>query len=411
MAVKVLELPGASIDEQSIKFAEEIDALDGVVDVQLFPDSYTKEKYIGVGYKITVPSSSAMVSEANILYPQLRSRGINCGMRIVALPIQADKLTDAFTKDLLHALTYDPLYFALYRLRLPWYRQYEDLSYDEFTSVLEGDSIKIKDVAHLLNQNWLTKRTTRMRHSFGRNFGGNHYFELQEVQDDAPELGLKKGQAVAMFHTGCQGIQSVVRPDFAKQYFYQSHYTATQKGEEMYDAFFVAQGMLKRYTVAYREATQHVIDAALKKHYSGVSTCIIDRGHNTVELETVNGEDRLVYRHNAERLGKGEYAIVSGMYDYPSHIVVGLSGAETYYNTIDHGLGKILDKDPEKDEMNEHVRLYRYQYGIRVLGSQKHTVSVVKSSLAERYFPFMEEKRIAKKVVSLRPLLNMKYLK
>lgn len=92
MRVKVLELPQIQADDVSRSFADEIGALEGVEGVQSYPDSFTKSKYLGLDYKITTPSSSTIVTKADHLYPQFRSRGIGCGMRAVALPISHEDL-------------------------------------------------------------------------------------------------------------------------------------------------------------------------------------------------------------------------------------------------------------------------------------------------------------------------------
>jgi hypothetical protein len=51
MAVKTLELPNIPVDKNSLIFAREIDALPGVQDIQLYPDCYTKSKYLNLDYK------------------------------------------------------------------------------------------------------------------------------------------------------------------------------------------------------------------------------------------------------------------------------------------------------------------------------------------------------------------------
>jgi len=412
MSFRSLSLSGFPVDKESLNFAEEIAKLSGVKEVLLLPDAYTKDKYVGLDYKITVPSSSAIVSEADVLYPQLRSRGINCGMMAVALPFEAAEITKEFIDELMTTLTYDPLYYVAYRLRVPLFTGRHDLSNDEFIKILLGDEFVLSDIQPLLNQDWLFKRTVRMRHSFGRYFGGNHYFELQKAEQDVAELGIKAGQVVAMFHTGCQGIQSVVRPDLAQKYFYSTSYVPTHEGEEMYKAFFIAQSMLKRYVDAYRHATYSILAEVVAKHYEGDTKIVLNKGHNEVSREMVSGAESLVYRHNAEEIRRGSFAIVSGMYDHASYIVRGEEGASDFCNTIDHGLGKILERDnTPKNYSEKTVQLFRYSKGLRILKNKPTTIQVYESEAAKDYFKLMAEKKLAHKVLTLTPFVNMKYLK
>ena len=81
--IRTIRLKGFPIDKASAYFAKEIAVQRGVKKIVLFPDSYTKEKYLRAGYKITIPSSSAIASQVEFFYPQFRTRGINCGMSFV----------------------------------------------------------------------------------------------------------------------------------------------------------------------------------------------------------------------------------------------------------------------------------------------------------------------------------------
>lgn len=90
--IKLFELENLKIDKNSQEYAKEIIGLRGVNEIVLFPDTHTKSKYINAGYKITIPSSVAISSDSEYLYSQFRSRGINCGMTVVALPFSEEDL-------------------------------------------------------------------------------------------------------------------------------------------------------------------------------------------------------------------------------------------------------------------------------------------------------------------------------
>jgi RNA-splicing ligase RtcB len=406
-------LPELPIDERTARYAREIANLPGVSKMQVLPDAYTKEKYIGLDYKLTIPSSSVIVTDSNVLYPQFRSRGINCGMMAVALPCYEKDLTPVFIESLSKELTFDPLYYLLYRLRLPWYRQTHDLSYDTFLEVLSGQhggkSIDVQRVKSLLNSDWLSKRTVRMRHHFGRYFGGNHYFELQIASADSLENGVSKGQVIALYHTGCEGIQSVVRQDLAKQYFYQPEYVKAEQGGEMYASFFAAQQILENYTNAYREATKNIVDAVTTKYFGSSTKTIVNRGHNNVRKEKVGDADSIVYRHNIQKLSANEIGIVSGTYNHASYLVQGGKNIVDLTNSLDHGVGSVIARDPFCSDSNRQVRLERCRYGVRQWSKTINDVPLIKSQYADSYFAMLEEKSWADIVTELVPVFNLKY--
>jgi hypothetical protein len=410
MSVRVLELPNIPVDKNSINFAQEIENLPGVENMQLYPDCYTKDKYIDLDYKTAIPSSSGIISDVNFLYPQFRSRGIGCGMRAVSLPISVDELTETMISDIMKVLTYNPVYYAAYRLRLPLYPNGVDLSHKQFISLAFGDGSEFSDMSKLLNPKWLSKRTVRMRRCFGRYFGGNHYFELHSSKNDSSDLSIKKNQVIAMFHTGCQGLESLIRPDLAQKFFYQKEYVSTSKDEEMYKAFFAAQEILLRYTYAYRDATQSLIDGVLQKHLKKSSRTLVDNQHNSVARESRGGKDVLVYRHNAITLKEGSLGIISGMKDHESYIVEGGEASEEYFNTIDHGLGNILSRTIEDSKgQGKFVILKNYPKGVSWFKKNDERREIVSNENVTSYFNLLEEKKIAQKKIVLQPIVNLKY--
>jgi len=55
--------------------------------VQLLLDTFIKEKYLNLDYKMMIPSNSTIMYEVGTLYPQFHSRGTRCGMMTVALSL------------------------------------------------------------------------------------------------------------------------------------------------------------------------------------------------------------------------------------------------------------------------------------------------------------------------------------
>ena len=426
----IIELPEFSLDNPSKEYAKEILSQDGVERVLLFPDSFTKSKYVGAEYKTTIPSSVVIQTDTEHLYPSFRSRGINCGMMLVSLPIEEKDLTEDLINKIKKAFLYSLPYYTSFRLRLPFLKGKYDLSYKEFLKVLEGGAPSLKSKLNVLqedivklegggvannlnideakkyfNSKWLNRRTVRMRHSFGRYFGGNHYLEIQIVEDvGSDKLGLKKGQVVVMLHTGCQSLEDVVRPDLRENFIRQKSYKSVNKNSEMYKAFFMAQKALLNLIRAYRLTSF----AMLRDIFGSETKIVLERGHNYVSEE----KGKLIYRHNAERLKDGGFAIVSGNFKHSSYVVEGGDGVEDHMHSIDHGIGSIL-KRAEKNEKKkgENVRILRSKRGLYSILKEGNE-ALIENSVIKDYFALMERKGIVKaNRAKLRPILNLKYTK
>lgn len=438
-SIQALRIEGYRLDKESEKYAKEIAREPGVKDLVLFPDAFTKEKYSNATYKVTVPSSAVIVSEENTLYPQFRSRGINCGMMVIALPIVEGDLHKYLFRELENTFLYTIPYYLNYRLRQPFVKKKTDLSYKEFLNVLQDgafalkekhniktedlekmewkgrkEHVDIKALKKIARSTWLKKRTVRMRYSFGRNFTGNHYFELQVVEEDNPELNLKKGQVVAMVHSGCQSLEDVVREDLRREYITQNKFIPAPKESEMYDAFFLAQNTLMNLISAYRAITFVLVRDLIKELYGDDgSYLVLERGHNHVQKETINGENKLVYRHNAEKLEQGGFAIVSGDQSHGSYIVKGGTNTNSYYNTIDHGLGNLLEFSKDREEKTRHgVQIIRAKNGINHnLFKKKSIAPYLINEVESEYISFMKEKGIIDSHTKLRPVFNLKFSK
>lgn len=428
--VSLLQTP---LDEASKKYAEEIAALPGIRDMIVFPDAFTKEKYTKASYKVTVPSSSTIISDREALYPQLRSRGTHCGMMVVALPLTRDELPNEFALELVRKLTTSiPAYLA-YRLRVPYVRGTYDLTREQWNTVLvEGapafanmhdipehavhaleyggmrGGVTREALAQYANPSWLHSRNVRQRYRLGKYIGGNHFIEVQEVTEvhDA-SLGLREGQVVVMAHVGCEGVEGALRPDLRQEYIHQQEYKQVRPEEEMYEAFFTMQDAVINYVSTGRLACYAMIRDAFREVCStdGEVKMIVERGHNGVFQEN----DTLVYRHNTERLVQDEYALLSGMYNHTSYIIRGGDNTHAYGSSIDHGLGKLLGRMKDTEHPSMHmVDRYRSKKGLNLLCSHD-TTNFIHNTIADAYFDFMKDEGICHKAVELRPLVNIKY--
>lgn len=442
--IKKIRLDGMPLDENSERFAREIAEQPGVEKIVIFPDSFTKDKYIKAGYKATIPSSVAIATDLEHFYPQFRSRGINCGMAAVVLPIGKDELTkDSFEK-IIKAFSYSLPYYAAYALRMPLFSGKYDLSFSELDSVFVAgakfftarfgiseenlkafefggciDVAKTAETKKFLNQKWLKRRTARLRNSFGRYFGGNHFFEAQYVDyldnEAIVKFSIKEKQVVIMIHAAGESLEDAISPDLINKYVKTDKFKFMPRSSEEYEIFSVAHNMLMNYGYAYRLASFAIINDAVKNIFGKEKECrlLIDKSHNHFMEEEISGAKKIIYRHNAERLVPGEFGIISGAHDHKSYIAKGMIGLENSLFSIDHGIGKILDCGAKKDNNDKRaINLYRIKKGLNLKGFlKKKEIFETENEAPEQYFKVMEKENILKPVVSLRPIFNMKFSK
>lgn len=430
---RVKDIP---LDEASYVFAKEILSQEGVKKMVILPDSFTKDKYLRAKNKVTIPSSVAIVSDMDHFYPLFRSRGINCGMTVLALPLHKQDLSDKFIKDLFAKINYSIFYYINYRLRLPFTKAKHDLSQKDFENILsqgapyfakkfslEGlgleniefggvfEKMNFSEIQKYLNKDWLYNRNIRLRNSFGRYFGGNHFLEIQEVVSSDNNLGLSKGQLVLMYHTAGESLEDVIDQDIRQKYIDQSEYKSISVNSEDFNYFSTALAVLMNFGFAYRLATAAIINDVLKNNFGDDKNVriILDRSHNHFTKEKINDEEMMVYRHNAERLEVGKLAILSGHKNHNSYIIRGGESISKTFYTIDHGLGTIINNKKTMQKTGEKVDIHRFKKGLNLANfhSQKN-IELMKNSLVEDYFSLMSKENIAHQVAELKPLVNIK---
>lgn len=430
-----IRLENIPLDARSGNYLQEIQNLDGVEEVVFFPDTFTKEKFVNAGYKVTIPSSVAIATTPDILYPQFRTRGINCGMMAVRLPVHSDEISHDFAQKLFTRIAYSLPYYLLYRLRLPLLSETFDLSVEEFVRVLRSGarvfakkygmredifecfddpdlfgSVNIEEHSGQFNADWFKRRTVRLRHAVGRYFGGNHFMEISRVCNSTiPEL--PDGQAVILFHTAGESLEDLLAPHIVQEFIRTDTFRAIPRTSKAHDAFFAAHRILMNYGQTYRFITFLLINSVVRSYFGDNyrAEVIVDRAHNYVHREKVGGLERIVYRHNAEALRKNRLSITSGSKHYPSHLVRGGDNTAPYLNAIDHGLGKMLERSRDRSRATGgRVRYTRFKRGLRM---RQYTApgELMQNPAVEEYFETLARDGVAQRVATFIPMHNMKY--
>ncbi len=419
-----------------LNYINEINRQVGVEKIILLPDHFIKQKYQGLNYKITIPSSSVIVTKKDYLYPQFKLRGIGCGMMVIVLPISVDELSNYkfnIFSDLANLLSYSLYEYIFYRLRLPVLGEKFFIHKDNFKKIVLGDkktflkeiensefdnSIeyllnKIKQVKidiTTLNEKWFKKRTVRLRYLLGRYFGGNHYAEFQKIKiiddNNLPADNLFNNQLVLTIHTACNSLSDLLDKNTLNNYVYKNNYVFIKNNSVDYKKFFLAQQILLNYSRIARMFNYLLVYSYFYDNGLGEPYILLEKNHNFTELT----DENIIYRHNAIKLKNNDFGLISGRYDYPSYIVRSKENICKVNETIDHGVGNILVNDKNLKATDETIILLRLFKGLKKYKKEKK-VKMLISPDTEKYFEYLDEKDIIKRVVELKPLYNIKYVK
>jgi RNA-splicing ligase RtcB len=287
----------------------------------------------------------------------------------------------------------------------------------------------------------------------GLNFGGNHFLELQVV-DDLPDAalasrwGLRAGQVVVMYHLGPGPFSGNLLHHWSKRtkldaqrapaYFlsklafhygqrlgrgslaakWHSHFrsngcTPLAEDSEEGRAFNAAMAMAMNFGYAYRLATVRAIVDGLREAVSPrVRTSLLcDISHNSITEELVAGERQWVARHNACRLAPGQPTLVAGAWDVPSYLGIALSDSNGTMHSYDHGGGHLIESARAEGRLQpteQTVTRVRMTRGRKAQVTRVRTVPVMRPGPLDSLMQKLGEHHLMRPVVRLRPLGNLK---
>jgi tRNA-splicing ligase RtcB len=422
----------------------EIGQLPHVRRVVVLPDVHLKQKYVDAGYKITVPSATAIATYPDVLYPQFRSRGVNCGMMLIKTDLKVEESLIRLLRRAMIQLGTGVVRRGLYRLHLlPKFGQYdisasdlEEIAVRGVPAVADRFELDEEYINHVedggvfepkvegefsydgLRAKW-QRGTVTIKRNFGLNFAGNHFLEAQRVEnvwnkEIAYQWGIEEGQLVFMAHTAGIGLEAVLEEHLVRQYIKLPFYQFVTSSQPIYSIIWNAIRLLMNYGYAYRAATFVRLRDALRRWVSPqvVVQLVSDLPHNSIRLEEIDGERMHIYRHNAVRVQAGKPVIVAGSFNFNSVIGVGKATAGKTLFTADHGLGNLLKQfgqySVNVDKVTEFIRLRRgVSSGLfRATLPVEH---VVNPRVAEALALLAQD--VFEPALSLRPFCTLKYVK
>jgi tRNA-splicing ligase RtcB len=295
--------------------------------------------------------------------------------------------------------------------------------------------------------------TTFTRSEMGLNFGGNHFLEVQVVDEVldaevAKRWGFQKGQVVVMYHLGPGPFSATLLNHYSRRtklpparvplYFFSKllfHYLQragkgtlagkwrmhfrqngwTPVGARSEEGRLLRQAMTMaiNFGYAYRLATVRAIADGLAASFSPRLEwrLFCDISHNGIEELPGTDGVRFVARHNACRLVPGQPTIVAGMYDVPSYLGVGNPAVSETLRSYDHGAGHLIESARSHDRLSVGVgEITRFRM-TRGRSGRVVSLKTLPMRSAEHMDGLMECFRtqgMMQRVIRLRPIGNMK---
>ncbi len=442
------------------EIADWIESLPYVAKTLRLPDLHMKPG-------MEAPSSLVVASE-NVIVPHLVSESINDGMGLIATALDVEDLSPtgaagilrwmneagapskatpsrySWSSELLEAACRQGATPLLdhYRLDPSFVDAIEDagrsetrdLTFDEFTSVVPG----------------FLRRTRLTRSEIGLNFAGNHFLEVQAVDDvvdpaTAQAWGLRPNQVVVMYHLGPGPLGSILsnlyafraKPQLHRKVGYAffrnilhfrrgrghhrtfsafNRWLTLDPDSEQGKAYALALNVINNYGFAYRTASMAAVVDAVQE-VAGAdrdsNRLIVDMSHNMLGPETIDGNNYWVSRHNCCRPAPGFPGIVAGSHQVPSCLTIGPEGTDSKLSGYDHGVGFLIEQAQTNggilnDPRGHQIRRLSMTRGTQQLHDEK-VLPLLERSPLDDAMSILSAEGMTRPVAYLRPLATLKH--
>jgi tRNA-splicing ligase RtcB len=347
--------------------------LPGVVEAALaMPDVHQ-------GYGFPVGGVAAMALPDGVVSPGGVGYDINCGVRLLALPLSAEELGGR-REPLVHEFSRAipagagrttsrraPELDDVLRDGPRVWASEDDLERTESNGCLPGaDPAAISERAR-----------ERGRGQLGTMGSGNHFVELQRVErvldeEAADAYGLREGQLTVLIHSGSRGLGHQVCTDYVKR----MDGAMRRYGIELPDrqlacapasspegrAYLAGMAAAANFAWANRQAiadaVRRAVERVLGKPAAKETRQVYDVAHNVAKVERHSGRELLVHRKGATRAfpagseeipavyrGVGQPVFIPGSMGTASYVLAGEPGSvERSFGSACHGAGRRLSR-------------------------------------------------------------------
>ena len=429
--------------EQGINVAH----LPGIVKESLMmPDAHQ-------GYGFPIGGVAAIDYDNGCISPGGIGFDINCGVRLLLTPFKESEVVPKM--DGLLKSIYDHVPVGLggeSKLKLDFADVDEILDKGAHWTLDNGYATK-EDIEHCEEEGRMLsadsemvshKAKARGRKQLGTLGAGNHFIEIQKVNDVLDEttskaFGLEKNQIVVMIHCGSRGLGHQVCTDYIRlmeehdpelmQSLPEKDLVYAKSGTKPFNDYFKAMSAAANFAWANRQLITFHIREAFNDVF-GLDpekiTLLYDVSHNIAksEMHDVDGTSRrlLVHRKGATRafakgrqelLGKykdiGQPVIIPGSMGTKSYVLLGTEEAmRQSFGSTAHGAGRVMSRHKAKSTYTaENVKKDLMDYGVKIMsrsmkGITEEAPGVYKD--VDEVVKVSDTTGIGRLVVSLRPL-------
>ncbi|OGZ42281.1 MAG: hypothetical protein A3C80_00395 [Candidatus Ryanbacteria bacterium RIFCSPHIGHO2_02_FULL_45_43] len=440
--------------------------------VVCLPDLHMKERTEG-------PCSFAAATQ-NTIVPELTAPSVGCGMGALITSISKETITEQFLERFYSSMQTElgPNYGKIKNM-LNWFglierpKMHYDLSVRDFIEIIkhgaktavaiyglpadflkqveyEGGLFTKKELAGLNLKKILPRVSYRSgRHNIGYGFKGNHFLEIQYIEELLDEKlakawGLEKNRIVIMYHGGGGAVSYHIgryfgnrkkntasqklyllafkalfhfgsplewkyAPKRLRYYFFSSRFMEIPANSPEGKRLLMATKASLNYSYGFRMAIiKRIIDSLGKAAPATPTVSLIwDGAHNAITEEIVSGKNVIVHRHTANRVFDKKPLIISGFNNTNSYIAVGMQNAERHLFSSDHGAGTTIKKMMEKNNTTTHPKKYKTVIYQSHPPFQK-IVNHITNEGVDYVVQQLENAGIARPVVKLRPIAVFK---
>ncbi len=433
------ELLGEIARDESLEQLQNVATLPGIVDAAYaMPD-------IHQGYGFPVGGLAAMELPDGVVSPGGVGYDINCGVRLLALPLDGDELGDR-REPLVHEISRSVPAGAGKGGARAHGPELERVLADGSRAVAErDDDVELTESSGRLagaDPADVSERAKRRgAGQLGTMGSGNHFVELQRVEDVLDEraasaFGLRRGQATVLIHSGSRGLGHQVCTDYVRR----MDAVPGRYGIELPDrqlscapasspegrAYLSAMAAAANFAFANRQEianrVRRAIARVLGRDAADGTRQVYDVAHNVAKVERYGGRELLVHRKGATRAfpagsadvpavyrETGQPVLIPGSMGTSSWVLAGLDGAlERSFGTTCHGAGRQLSRTAAKREVSgSDLRRELEARGI-VVRSPSNKGLAEEAPLAykdvDAVVRVVEQARLARRVARLVPL-------
>ena len=439
------ELLAAILADRSLEQLCNVATLPGIVEAALaMPD-------IHQGYGFPVGGVAATEPPDGVISPGGVGYDINCGVRLLALPLAAAELAgraEALVHEISRAvpagagkrggLQLDAALFERVLVDGPrvladdlGLGRREDVEQTESAGRIAGaDAAAVSERAH-----------ARGIGQLGTIGSGNHFVELQRVAAvldpaTAAAYGLAEGQATVLIHSGSRGLGHQVCTDYVRlMEGAEKRYGIVLPDRQLACAplrspegrsYFAAMAAAANFAFANRHAMAHLVREAIRRVLGDAvadgTRQVYDVAHNIAKLERHGGRELCVQRKGATRAfpagsteipaayrAAGQPVFIPGSMGTSSFVLAGEPGAmERSFGTVCHGAGRRLSRTAAKKRVTgAQLRRELAAQGI-VVRCPSNSGLAEEAPFAykdvERVVAVVERAGLARRVAQLRPL-------